>query len=343
MRKISYLLISLLLLIIFLPSTLAHVPLESGDNVNIENALHIHDPLKSWAIYDEISRLGEVRYYSCDLKAGDRLKISIFTPEENEFTPDLIIMTPNNVSEPSLALSFIEMPDGYNLTIIQGERPTEADYEPFTPSASYRIVDYDKTVNISGKYYIVVYEQEHKGKFGIAIGYIESFSLTDWLMIPYDVINIHIWEGQHIGFILAPLIIIFIIGKIFLFYRHFKQKKSPSRINTWLGSIAALLYIGSGGILFNQMLLALSKTSITPAAGVTLIFIIVPIILGIAIFRITLNENGELKLKDRFLFIIYGLLGLFLWAGLIVGPILIFIASILPNDLKSRKKLTTHP
>ncbi|WP_455391606.1 hypothetical protein [[Eubacterium] cellulosolvens] len=327
----------MLLFILCLPQTSAHVPVESGDNDSIDHALHIHDPLKSWAIYDELSHIGQARYYSFDLQEGDRLKISIFTPEEKDFTPNLMVMTPSGyIYEPALA--FVEIPEGYNFTIIQGERPTDADYEPFTPSANFRIVDYDETVEVSGKYYIAVYEQEHVGKFGIAIGYQESFSLTEWLLIPYDVINIHLWEGQNIGIILAPLIIVLIVGKTIIFYRHFKQQRSPSNINTWLGSITAILYIGTGGILLNQMLIALSKTSFNPAAGVTLIFIFIPIILGIAIFKITLKENGQLQLKDRIYFVIYGLLGLFLWAGLIIGPIILILASLIPNDLKIFRK-----
>lgn len=329
-----YISILLLLITIFTPSTLAHVPVDSGDNDHIEHALHIHDPAKSWAIYDEISEPGEVQYYSFDLKAGDRLKISIFTPEEEEFTPNLMIMTPGGyINEPAFA--FVEIPDGYNFTIIEGKRPTSADYEPFTPSASYRILEFDEKVELSGKYYIAVYEPTNKGKFGIAIGYVESFSISEWLLIPYDVINIHLWEGQHIGFILAPIIIIFVLGIIFLFYRHFKLKKSPSNIIAWLGSVVALLYIGSGGIIFNQMIVAISKSSLNPAVLVTLIFMMIPIILGIAIFRIILKENSRIQLNDRVLFIIYGILGLFFWAGLIIGPVLIIFASVLPNDFKS--------
>ena len=341
MKKIVYLFILVLISIIFLPTISAHVPKESGDNDNIDQALHIDNPLKSWVIYDEISKPRQVRYYSFNLKEGDRLKISIFTPEKGEFSPNLMIMTPSGyIYEP--ALVFVEIPEGYDFIIIEGVRPTEADYEPFTPSANYRIVDYDETVEIGGKYYIAVYEQEHAGNFGIAIGYVESFSLNEWLLIPYDVINIHLWEGQNIGFILAPLIIIFITGKIFLFYRHFKQKKSPSHVNTWLASIAALLYIGSGGILLNQMIIALSKTGMNPSAIVTFIFMMIPIILGIAILKITLQEKNELQKKERIYLIIYGISGLFLWAGLIIGPIILFLSSFIPNDIKFFRKDTNN-
>ena len=114
MKKISFFIILFLLVIIILPSTLAHVPKASGDNDHIEHALHIDDPLKSWAIYDEITDPGEVRYYSFDLKAGDRLKISVFTPDDTAFSPNLIIMTPTG-EEFNASELFFELPQQHRV------------------------------------------------------------------------------------------------------------------------------------------------------------------------------------------------------------------------------------
>jgi len=49
--------------------------------------------------------------------------------------------------------------------------------------------------------------QLRRGKYGIAIGYKEEFTLSEWLLIPIDVINIHQWEGQSLILILMPLLL----------------------------------------------------------------------------------------------------------------------------------------
>jgi hypothetical protein len=332
MKKVVYLLILILFLTIFIPSTLAHVPVESGDNDTLENALHVENPTKSWAIYDELEHGAEARYYKVELKKGERLKISVFTPEEDNFGPGIVVMGMNFPNETGVP-DFVEIPEGYGAIVVPGERPEHAEYEPFTPSSSYRTAEFDETVNQSGVYYFAIFEPENHGKFGVAIGYIESFSVKEWLLIPFDVINIHLWEGQNIGIILAPLIIIFITGKIFLFYRRLKLNKSPQKLHEWLAGIAGLLYIGTGFMILLQMAIALSKAS-SASVVVTLIFAGIPIILGYFILQFAIKGETKLTISKRIKLLIFGALGLVFWAGLIVGPIVVIITSFLPDKPK---------
>jgi hypothetical protein len=334
MRKISYLLILFLLLTIFSPIISAHVPKESGENDSLEHALHVENPTKSWAIYDELEHRSEARYYKVELKKGERLKISVFTPEETDFSPGIVIISPNfSDASASAVPDFVEVPDGYSAIVVQGERSEHAEYEPFTPSSSYHTAEFDETVNQSGVYYFAIFEPENSGKFGVAIGYIESFSVLEWLLIPFDVIKIHLWEGQNLGVILAPLIIIIVIGKIILFYRRIKLNKPPHKLNEWMGSYASLLYIGTGFMILHQMAIALSKSG-SAAVVVTLIFAAIPIILGYLILKFSIKGEAKLTISNRIKLLILGALGLVFWAGLIVGPIIVIITSLLPDRAK---------
>jgi hypothetical protein len=316
---------------------------ESGENDSLEHALHIENPTKSWAIYDELGHDGGAKYYELELKKGERLKVSIFTPEEGDFSPGIVIMGPN-FSNTTAIPDFIEVPEGYGTIMIAGERSEHAEYEPFTPSSSYHTAEFDEEVNQSAKYYIAVFDPDHGGKFGVAVGYIESFSVEEWLLIPFDVINIHLWEGQNIVMILAPLVIVFVTGKIILFYRRLKQNKPPHKFHEWLGSIGGLLYMGTGSMMILQMGIALSRSGPTAAATVTLIFAGIPIVLGALLLWGSARDIKDTKDKtkltteNRIKLFIYGILGLVFWAGLIVGPIIVMVASILPEKKKKGKK-----
>jgi hypothetical protein len=326
------------MLIFLVPISSAHVPVESGENDRLKNALHIDDPKKSWAIYDELDCLCAVRYYKFELKTGDRLKVSIFTPEEEVFAPSLVIFIPGSELNQSLPY-FIEVPNGYGTVLIPGSRPDNPGYEPFTPSSHYNIVNFDETVNTSGSYYLAVFDLEANGKFGIAIGYSESFTLEEWVFVPFDVVSIHLWEGQDVWVIFAPLISVLVVGKVLLFWRMFKLKNSPKYINGFIGSIASFIYIGTSAMLFYQMVNSLSKGPDGSAgAVVTFLFAIIPILLGVLILK-NYFKDEELKNYERIKFIIYGVIGFFVWAGFLVGPMLLIISSLLPISKENKLKV----
>jgi hypothetical protein len=334
-RWLIILITFILILIILAPISSAHVPVKAGENDSPKSALHIDDPLKSWAIYDELDCLCAVRYYKFDLKAGDLLRISIFTPEEEVFAPNLAIMIPGSEFNQSLPY-FVEIPNGYGTVFIPGARPDRPGYEPFTPSSHYRIMDFDETVNTSGTYYLAVFDPDASGKFGIAIGYQESFTLEEWVMVPFDVVNIHLWEGQDVWVIFTPLIAVLVVGKIFLYWRMFKLKKLPKSMNGFIASFAAIIYIGTSAMLFYQMVYSLSKGPDGAAgAAVTFLFILIPILLGILILKLYLKDE-EPKVFDRIKIMIYGVIGIFIWAGFLVGPMLLIISGLLTMKMKDK-------
>lgn len=59
------------------------------------------------------------------------------------------------------------------------------------------------------------------------------------------------------------------------------------------------LYIGSGFIIFTQMGIALSQSALRSSVIVTIIFALLPIILGIALVRVALHARSEVTMHAR--------------------------------------------
>jgi len=62
-----------------------------------------------------------------------------------------------------------------------------------------------------------------------------------------------------------------------------------------------------------------------------MIFILLPILLGLAMLWKAVYGKGLRSTKDRALFAVFGLAGLFAWAGVLIGPALALFTSILPS------------
>ncbi len=329
-------LILIFLLFLFVPIVYAHTPLKPlGENDSLERAFNIPNPTKSWTIYREIHEKGEAEYFKLHLHEGERFVVSIYIPRNTEidFVPNLILMGPRIAGEDSQVPSTIEIPENTEATLIKGNRPEALEYEPFTPASYYFTADYHADITVEGDYYFVVYADKGEGKYGIAVGYVETFTLIEWLMIPLDVISIHQWEGQSLAFILTPMALTLLIGTSLIFWK----LKPISSAAIFLGVFSGLLYIGSGFTMITQMLIALIGAASTSSLILTLIFSMLPLLLGFFILRKIVKYNVPWKNLDRAIFAVFGILGYVLWAGLLIGPSLVILVSVLPVKLFSRK------
>jgi len=218
---------------------------------------------------------------------------------------------------------FIEIPDNYGAIIFYGQQSDEREYEPFTPASYYYILDVDMNINATGDYYLAVYDPANHGKIGIAIGYVETFSVIEWIRIPIDTINIHIWEGQNLFLILAPMIISMFIGIAIIFY---KKLTKNFDLKKWMIYITGLIYLGSGLILLAQTIFA-AASSFGASVIITSIFIIIPIILGLILIKISLKLKEQKKRITMIKLLMIGILGVIFWSGIIIGPIISIISS----------------
>ncbi len=312
----------ILSLILFLPGVMGHVPVDSEDNTTLERAQEISEPLKSWAIYDELDHEEEGKYYYVHLKKGERLYASLLTPDEGDFAPSLLIMGPGlglNDSVPD----FIDIDEDADRVLLENEKG-DAEYEPFTPAANFPITEFDREVDESGTYYIIVFSEESYGRFILAVGFQESFSFIEWLKIPLDLINIYLWSGHSPITVILPFLVWLVMGLYFLL-----SKMELGTINEWLFSIGGLMYLGSATLTTVEMGIAIGRSGFGAGIIVTLIFILIPVLLGLFVLMRILKKE-KLEKNRRIAFSAYGILGLFFWCGVIVGPVLIILASVLP-------------
>jgi hypothetical protein len=310
------------------PAVLAHTPLQpDGENDSLETALNIPTPTKSWTLYRELHEPGEAEYFKLHLHKDERFVVSVYIPRNSEldFVPSLVVMGPS-IEKQSPVPIIIELHKGVEATLIEGNRPEAPEYEPFTPASYYFTAEYRADVTAEGDYYFAVYAEEGEGRYGIAVGYVETFTLSEWLMIPIDVIGIHQWEGQSLALILAPMALTLLLGLFILF----KKYQPTSSVAVFIGVLSGLLYIGSGFMMITQIIIALIGATSTSSFILTLVISILPIVVGLAILRKIVLYDLSWTIGDRVTFAAFGILGYTLWAGLLVGPSLAIILSVLP-------------
>ena len=78
MRALSAAALAFVMISLSLGEAVAHSPTTTGDNESLANAALVREPTKSWAIYSDIHKGGEARYYKLELKSGERLHAGIF-------------------------------------------------------------------------------------------------------------------------------------------------------------------------------------------------------------------------------------------------------------------------
>ncbi len=340
--RLTVLSISILSLLFLVSSVMAHAPLGSGDNESIDTATVIPEPTKSWAIYAELHSDGDAQYYSFNITTGQKVHAMLFKSmrsEESGFTPRLVIIGPN-ITEQGTIPTYVNVtiPSDAHARVVELEEPT-AMYEPFSPSSFISLSDETIDSPVEGTYYVVVFEESRTptgGHYGLAIGDRETYTIDEWILVPLNLMTIYQWEGQSLAFVLTPMIATIIVGIILITWR-FKKRCSLANPMAWLGAIAGLTFIGTAATTLYQMLAAATSVAVGAEALITLIFAIVPLAIGLVTLRLSIKDSSKASMKKRVYYVILGFAALFIWAGLIIGPILAILASVMPTNLKKKE------
>jgi hypothetical protein len=322
-----------------IPFVMAHAPLGTGDNESIDKATVIPDPTKSWALYSQLNSDGDAQYYTFTVTAGQKIPVTMYKsmrPEDATFNPRLVIIGPGVVAQGDIPTK-ITIPTGSNARLVSQTQPTPT-YEPFSPSTFNGLADETLEVTAPSTYYLVVYEQSDAptgGHYGLAIGDRETYTIDEWILIPFNLMNIYQWEGQSLALVLAPMIATLIIGIVLVTWR-FRKQCNLTNPMAWLGAIAGLTFIGTAATTLYQMLAAATHVALGAEAIITLIFAIVPLAIGLITLRLSVKNSDKSSMKKRIYYVILGVAALFMWAGLLIGPILAFVASAMPTSLRRK-------
>jgi hypothetical protein len=320
----------LLILCLSFPAN-AHVPVSADGNTDISTAFPVERPTKSTVIYGHLHEAGEVAWYQLRMNPGDRLVVSLMTPGYNASVPDMIVMSPGTDVYSERFQKTILVPQGYRAEIIRGKPPHQAEYEPFSPSAVFEVASYSTEITAPGLWYLAVVSPANDTQYSIGTGYAEEFTPLEWVLVPINVISAHLWEGQSILALLSPFLAVAILGFIVISRRE-SRKGSHLPQSCWLATIAGLCYLGGAAITLVQMMRAMAVAGPSSSVALTLVFAIIPIVLGIWALRMGRRSSGR-TIQDRAFLVLIGILGLIFWAGLVIGPVLAIGAAVLPERL----------
>jgi len=305
-----------------------HVPSFPEDNTTPERALQVPDAVKSWSFYDRLDR-GQVRYYQFSLDAGERLRVGTFTPQSGAFAPSLVVMSPASNATDTVPAG-LTVPEGMGRVVVAGERPERASYEPFAPSANYHTADVDHPVESDRTYLVAVYEASNRsGQVGVTVGYAEQFSPTEYVTVPFDLVQVRLWSGQHPLVLLAPWLLTLVAGVAFVRRRRRQDWDTPVVRGALV--VAGLLILGSAVSTTAQTALALSKTGPTAGALVTAAFVVVPLVCGTWILGTAVRGDPPSAGRIRVGLTIAAVATLATWAGFVVAPAALLVLALLPR------------
>ena len=306
----------------------AHAPVFPPGGATLATATQVTDPGKSRAFYGRLSAGGDIRYFQMQLSQGERLRLSLLTPDQTSFAPSLAVMGPGLVSEGS-SPAFAEIPPGAQVVVVPGRRGA-ADYEPFTPGAYFFTAELDITAPATGLYHVAVFAQE-AGAFSLAMGHREEFTLVEWAQLPFRLPQIYLWEGDGFLLALGPAVLVVLLGLGVVVWRVVATRRKLGLFQ-WFAVIAGLLYLGTAADVLAQMVQSLLVVGLTGALAVTVVFVVIPIAAGAVILRFGLRETVP-SLGARLTLGVLGLVGFGALAGFVGGPVLAVLAAVLPSEL----------
>jgi hypothetical protein len=337
-----------LLVLVPVGTAFAHSPVFPGENHSPETAYHIDNPAKSWAIYDELDHPDLGEYYEFSMSRGEKIQLALLTPEspaEGGFLPSFALLVPE-MTQGDEVPDYIEVPAGYGATVVEGHDPGGATYEAFSPGWYYEVASMTTNATADGIYYVVVFgtaqnddnhtNEDHENhdraaaEYGLVVGYLESFTPVELIMVQYSVQRVYAWEGQDQFVALLPIILVLAIGAIILYFRS-RKGRAPKGISKWLASFAGLAFLGSGVSILYQMFLAFGVTGFHAEGMITLVFFVFSVILGVVTLLYAVRDKPVLTTRRRIGLVITGLIALFMWSGLYLGTALAIAAALVPS------------
>jgi hypothetical protein len=328
-RRILLTLTVLLSLSCLITVTNAHIPKVPDDGTTLGTATEIIEPWKSWFYHTQLDA-GEIHYYSFEATEGERIRfmLNIPIPEgDRGFTPGLVLMG-SDVPDQGTPPSGLEVPVGAGVMVFT-PGVLEPEYEGFTPLSQYTTVDLNMSAPSTGTFYVGVYTGSTGGRYALITGYVEAYSLLQWVTVPSMAITIIMWSGQSLLFILLLMFLPLILGLAFLTVRH-KGVFGKERALTLIGTIGGLLFLGSSFSFFTQMILSLIRAPYNWTVIVSIIFATIPLILGLAVIQILRSEDWVAKRSRKIALVLIAIVAPFVWAGLYLGPLLVLVAGVVP-------------
>jgi hypothetical protein len=326
--------IALILTFANVPSVSAHTPIGSGDNESLGSATVIPYSDKSWAVYTDLHTSGEAQYYRFEATKGELVPIQLYTSpskEEAGFTPSFALMGPGIENQAAIP-GYVEKPANAGIQLVKGIAPAQATYEAFAPSVFIQVADLSFVAPATGTYFVAVFDELRGGRYGVAIGDAESFTLTQWITTPLAFSSIYAWEGQSVFLVYLPAMLILGLGIALLIGRK-RRGQSGLDLIGWVAAVAGLLFLGTGATTTTQMIVSLIRSTPDALVIATVFLAVLPMILGVLTLRLAMRKSGRWTLSSRISLALLGVAALFVWAGFLIGPAMIIVSALIPNKI----------
>jgi len=331
---------ALAIMALVLPVIAAHVPLLEEGGGDLADATVIEEPTKSWVIYTEYAGPEAVDYYRLSMRQGEDIVLMLGVPAEDGergFAPDIALMGPG-LGEDDVPAD-VQRPEG-GAVVREGEVPAGLAYEPFTPGVLYEVAEIVVPAPEDGDYYVAVFDQDGAGQYSLAVGRRETFTVAEWLTVPLYLLQIYRWEGQAWWAIALPGAATFLAGLGLMAGDARRRSRRPDVL--WLTvTVSGLLMLASGVTVGYQMVSKLLQVGeLDPATALTAVFVIAPLLLGMAALRVARRTAGPsgMGLRSRGVLLLIGLLGLLSWSGWLLGPTLAILAAVVPWGWLDRRR-----
>lgn len=176
---------------------------------DFESALKIPDHRISWAIYENLGE-NEAKFYTFEASEGDSFYASIVIPKIvglEKYSPTLVLVGDDNFGKKKINY--------------EKDFPGVEFYEPFGQITYWERQEFKTEIPADGTYFLVVMDEKNQsGKYSLAIGTIEDFSLVDFFtVLPKAWIDTKLFVNDYnsvtisililIGFVIVPTLIIF--------------------------------------------------------------------------------------------------------------------------------------
>ncbi len=172
-----------------------------------------------------------------------------------------------------------------------------------------------------------VYDASMGGNYAFVTGYVEEYSLAEWITVPFMVMTILQWTGQNLLFILLPMVLPLILGLIFLFQKD-RTSFSKERLPELFAISGILLFLGSSVSIFGQMLYALIQAPSNWTIIATIIFGALPVLLSVFVLMIVHPVDWKNSRGKKIRLLVIAIIAPFVWAGLLIGPALVGLSAV---------------
>lgn len=346
----TLLVVAILAILTISGASSAHLPIYASGGPSTDSALKIPDANVSYGLTAEFSSsTNRIQFYAFSVEAGHVLSFQLSVPAisslEN-FAPVVVLLGPGLPAPDSFTSSIMAE---FNIGLSSGSGATGyvyngtenvREFEPFTQVNLWDRQNVKVTLPSQAVYYLAVAVPEGWaqdatsgfGKYVLAPGLLEKFSILDYMAVPLDWMRWHSFWEDSVPFLMIPTFLVVIAGTCAA-QRLVKKRRSDiplrwslgAKSSFYAGVVGATLMMGSA---INQLLLLFGYTrlSFEPADYIELMLQTVGFVLGLFAFRMSLGlmkpRSGFGILPALTLIVLLAFAALAVGAGWIVGPVL---------------------